>query len=69
MSKETAVSFELSGSTVTIGGMTKGSGMIAPGMQAVPHATMLAYVTTDAVIDAKFLNKCLAEDPTDHSTR
>ena len=59
--KETAVSFDVSGRKVTIGGMTKGSGMIAPGMQAVPHATMLAYVTTDAVIDAKFLNKCLAE--------
>lgn len=59
--KETAVSFEVSGKKVTIGGMTKGSGMIAPGMQTVPHATMLAYVTTDAVIDAKLLNQCLAE--------
>ena len=59
--KEIAVSFDISGEKITIGGMTKGSGMIAPGMQTVPHATMLAYVTTDAVIDAKFLNKCLAE--------
>ena len=59
--KEIAVSFTSSGKKITIGGMTKGSGMIAPGMQAVPHATMLAYVTTDAVIDAKFLNKCLDE--------
>ncbi len=59
--KEVAVSFDISGKKVTIGGMTKGSGMIAPGMQAVPHATMLAYVTTDAAIDAKFLDKCLAE--------
>ncbi len=59
--KETAVCFEISGRKITIGGMTKGSGMIAPGMQVVPHATMLAYVTTDAAVDAKFLNKCLAE--------
>jgi glutamate N-acetyltransferase/amino-acid N-acetyltransferase len=59
--KETAVSFNISGKKVKIGGITKGAGMIAPGMQTVPHATMLAYVTTDAVIDAKFLNKCLAE--------
>ena len=59
--KEIAVSFETSGGKVTIGGMTKGSGMIAPGMRTVPHATMLAYVTTDAAVDAKFLNKCLAE--------
>ncbi len=59
--KEISVSLDVSGRKVTIGGMTKGSGMIAPGMQTVPHATMLAYVTTDAVINAKFLNKCLAE--------
>lgn len=59
--KEIAVSLEISGKKVTIGGMTKGSGMIAPGMQTVPHATMLAYVTTDAAVDGAFLNKCLGE--------
>ncbi|HCE46135.1 MAG TPA: ornithine acetyltransferase [Lentisphaeria bacterium] len=59
--KEIAVSFQISGRKVTIGGTTKGAGMIAPGMNAVPHATMLAYVTTDASIDAKLLDKLLAE--------
>jgi glutamate N-acetyltransferase/amino-acid N-acetyltransferase len=41
--KQAAVSFDLSGREVTVGGMAKGSGMIAPNM-----ATMLAVVTTDA---------------------
>ena len=51
--KETACSFAASnGKTVTIGGMTKGAGMIAPRMCiAKPHATMLCYLTTDAEID------------------
>lgn len=40
--KQTALSFDLGGRTVTIGGMAKGSGMIKPNM-----ATMLAVVTTD----------------------
>jgi glutamate N-acetyltransferase/amino-acid N-acetyltransferase len=44
-SKETAVTVDLGGRRVTIGGMAKGSGMIAPNM-----ATMLAFVTTDAAI-------------------
>ncbi len=37
--KEAAVSFTIEGKTVTVGGMAKGSGMIAPNM-----ATMLAFV-------------------------
>ncbi len=37
------------GTSVTIGGMTKGSGMIAPSMKAL-HATTLTFVTTDAVL-------------------
>jgi len=45
--KEFAVSVELPGGTVRIGGMSKGAGMIAPNM-----ATMLAYVTTDVVLSA-----------------
>jgi len=44
-SKECAMRFPLGSSVITIGGMAKGSGMIAPNM-----ATMLAFVTTDAVI-------------------
>jgi glutamate N-acetyltransferase/amino-acid N-acetyltransferase len=41
--KESACTVEVAGATYTVGGMAKGSGMIAPNM-----ATMLAFVTTDA---------------------
>ena len=52
--KTIAVQQRISGKLVTIGGMAKGSGMIHPDM-----ATMLAYLTTDAVIDQKTLQKTL----------
>jgi len=39
-----------------IGGMAKGAGMLAPGM-----ATMLSVITTDAVIDARTLDRLLRE--------
>ena len=52
--KEIAVSFELSGKTVTIGGMTKGAGMIHPNM-----GTMLCFLTSDAAISAKMAQKAL----------
>ncbi|MDO5539139.1 MAG: bifunctional glutamate N-acetyltransferase/amino-acid acetyltransferase ArgJ [Eubacteriales bacterium] len=55
--KEIAVSFELGGKTVTMGGMCKGSGMIHPNM-----CTMLGYVTTDAAISRKMLQKALSAD-------
>ncbi|HTW93556.1 MAG TPA: bifunctional glutamate N-acetyltransferase/amino-acid acetyltransferase ArgJ [Tepidisphaeraceae bacterium] len=45
--------------TVTLSGVCKGSGMIGPRL-AVPHATMLAYLTTDAAISAAALRKILA---------
>lgn len=51
-SKDFAVSFNVSGKKVTIGGIAKGSGMIAPNM-----ATMLAFITTDASIDPGYLTK------------
>ena len=54
--KEAAVEVELSGKTVTIGGMCKGSGMIHPNM-----CTMLGFVTTDAAIDKKLLQEALSE--------
>lgn len=41
--KQCAVTFEVDGRRYTVGGMAKGSGMIAPNM-----ATMLGVVTTDA---------------------
>ncbi|MDD1748050.1 MAG: bifunctional ornithine acetyltransferase/N-acetylglutamate synthase, partial [Methanomassiliicoccales archaeon] len=37
------------GTVVTIGGITKGSGMIAPSMKVL-HATTLSFITTDAVL-------------------
>ncbi len=52
--KEVAVKFTLGRSLVTIGGMAKGSGMIAPNM-----ATMLAFITTDAAIPPHLLHKAL----------
>ena len=53
-SKEAAATVEVSGKTVTIGGMAKGSGMIHPNM-----ATMLSFITTDAVISQETLHKLL----------
>ncbi len=55
--KELAVTIEAGGRTVTIGGMAKGSGMIHPNM-----CTMLAFITTDAVIAKETLQKALSED-------
>ena len=54
--KEAAVQIEIGGRTVTIGGMCKGSGMIHPNM-----CTMLSFVTTDAAIDRKLLQKAVSE--------
>lgn len=60
--KECAVSFTVAGKKVTVGGMTKGAGMIAPHMYpAVPHATMLCFLTTDAAASNADLTKFLAE--------
>jgi glutamate N-acetyltransferase/amino-acid N-acetyltransferase len=65
--KHLAVSLEIGGKTVHIGGMAKGSGMIAPQMRPCPpQATMLAYLTTDAAIEQNALRACLA-DCLDHS--
>lgn len=52
--KQVALSVELPGGTVTIGGMAKGSGMIHPDM-----ATMLAVLTTDAKVGAPVLQRLL----------
>lgn len=58
--KEAAVQIEIGGKIITIGGMAKGSGMIHPNM-----CTMLAYITTDAVITKKALQKALSADVED----
>ncbi len=55
--KEIAVTIEIGGQIVTMGGMAKGSGMIHPNM-----CTMLAFITTDAVIAKETLQKALSED-------
>ena len=61
--KSCAVTLPVNGERVTIGGMAKGAGMIAPNMRPVGgrHATMLAYMTTDAVVSRDFLNACLGQ--------
>ena len=53
--KETAYELTLSGGTIRIGAMAKGSGMIHPNM-----ATMLVYITTDAKAESADLQKMLA---------
>ncbi len=58
--KELAVTIEVGGKTVTLGGMAKGSGMIHPNM-----CTMLAFITTDAAITKEALQKALSEDVDD----
>ena len=60
VSKEVAVTFDIDGVTVTMGGMCKGSGMIHPNM-----CTMLGFVTTDVAISKELLTKALKEDVVD----
>ena len=52
--KEAAASVEINGKTVTVGGMSKGSGMIHPNM-----ATTLSFITTDAAVSKKDLQTLL----------
>lgn len=54
--KEACVSVLVNGKTVTIAGAAKGSGMIHPNM-----ATMLAFMTSDAVIGAEALQRLLRQ--------
>ena len=58
--KQIAVETVLGGKTVTLGGMSKGSGMIHPNM-----CTMLGFITTDANISKEMLQKALSEDIVD----
>jgi len=64
--KEIAIEFELGGARVRLGGICKGAGMIQPGMSrtgrgpaAGLHATMLAFLTTDAAIEPTLLKNML----------
>lgn len=54
--KEVAVTFEVGGKTVTLGGMSKGSGMIHPNM-----CTMLGFVSTDLAIEQSLMQEALRE--------
>jgi glutamate N-acetyltransferase / amino-acid N-acetyltransferase len=56
--KEIAVKFRIGKSTVRIGGICKGAGMIEPGM-ATGHATMLAFITSDVAIESNLLKRAL----------
>ena len=58
--KEIAVTFEVAGKTVTLGGMCKGSGMIHPNM-----CTMLAFLTTDLDIERSLLKEAVSRVVTD----
>ena len=59
--KECAVRITIGGVPVVVGGMAKGSGMIAPNM-----ATMLGFVTTDADLSPALLHRALVKG-TEHS--
>ena len=52
--KEIAVEFKAGRSTIRIGGICKGAGMIQPGM-----ATMLGFISTDAAIEPSALKRAL----------
>ncbi|MFH1638942.1 MAG: bifunctional glutamate N-acetyltransferase/amino-acid acetyltransferase ArgJ [Chloroflexota bacterium] len=52
--KEAAVKVQIGGSEFTIGGITKGSGMIHPNM-----GTMLCFLATDAAVELDFMKKAL----------
>ena len=54
--KEVVVEFPVGDATCVVGAMAKGAGMIAPNM-----ATMLAFFTTDAAVEAPLLRRALAE--------
>jgi glutamate N-acetyltransferase/amino-acid N-acetyltransferase len=54
--KEIAISFDIDGHKVRIGGCVKGAGMISPSM-----ATMLCFITTDAHLTSECLRKATLE--------
>jgi len=55
IAKAVSKTIALDGQKITISGIAKGSGMICPNM-----ATMLAFIATDADIEADFLQRCLS---------
>jgi glutamate N-acetyltransferase/amino-acid N-acetyltransferase len=61
VAKECSVRVKIGRAIVTVGGCCKGVGMIHPELQMAPHATMLAFITTDAAISKRMLEKALGE--------
>ncbi|MCS7091175.1 MAG: bifunctional glutamate N-acetyltransferase/amino-acid acetyltransferase ArgJ [Verrucomicrobiota bacterium] len=67
--KQIAREWEWKGRVFRLGGIAKGAGMIHPGMSptgrrpaSMPrHATMLAFLTTDAAVDRRSLQMALTE--------
>jgi glutamate N-acetyltransferase/amino-acid N-acetyltransferase len=68
--KEIAIEFKIGKSTVRIGGICKGAGMIQPGLvprrtapramaPGATHATMLAFITSDVAIESNQLKRAL----------
>jgi len=60
VNKEIAVTFNVGETKVTMGAMSKGSGMIHPNM-----CTMLGFVTTDCAISKELIQEALSEDVQD----
>lgn len=58
--KAAAVQVKIGKERVVLAGVCKGSGMIGPRL-GLPHATMLAYLTTDAAISPAALRKLLQQ--------
>lgn len=53
--KGASITLDIDGETITLTGISKGAGMIQPNM-----ATMLSFIATDAKIERKLLQACLA---------
>jgi glutamate N-acetyltransferase/amino-acid N-acetyltransferase len=51
---------QVNGRAFVVLGMAKGAGMIHPSMSPLPHATMLAFLFTDAAADATQLARAIA---------
>ena len=56
VNKEIAVTFDIDGKEITLGGMSKGSGMIHPNM-----CTMLAFLSTDLKIEKSLLQEAVKD--------
>ncbi|MGR3310942.1 MAG: bifunctional glutamate N-acetyltransferase/amino-acid acetyltransferase ArgJ [Candidatus Brocadiales bacterium] len=59
--KSIAVKARIKDYDITIGGISKGSGMISPKLAPPGEATMLCFLTTDALVPHEVLKKCLCQ--------